>query len=55
MNITKGENFYVITEHSDKWTVKKEDGKLSVCVEVSKELCKTETELREYILTNDLF
>ncbi len=55
MKLTKGEKIYLINEYDNKWTVKTENGKLTVCVDVLKELCKTETELREYILANDLF
>ena len=55
MTIVKGDSVYLVTESSTKWTVKKDGEKLSVSFDVPKELCKTEDELREYILSNDLF
>lgn len=50
--IEKNGKDYTATEHKDKWTVKKESDKLSVSFNVSKELCKTAQELREYVLSN---
>ena len=55
MNIIKGDSVYTVTESRDKWKVSKDSGKLSLSVDVSKELCKTWDELREYVLSNDLF
>lgn len=52
MEITKGDTVYKVSENSKNWTVKKESDKLSVSFNVSKELCKTEQELREYVLSN---
>lgn len=52
MEIVKGNTVYKISESSKTWTVKKESDKLSVSFNVSKELCKTEQELREYVLSN---
>lgn len=55
MYITKNEKNYSVNEHRDKWTVKADGGKLSVAFDVSKNICKTFEELREYVLKNDLF
>lgn len=55
MFITKNGKEYAAAEYSDKWTVKADSGKLSVAFEVSKSICETFDELREYVLKNDLF
>lgn len=55
MIIEKNGTIYIATEFIDKWTVKAETGKLLVAYNVSKELCRTADELREYILQNELF
>lgn len=55
MEIIKGDNRYSIIEHSDKWSVKLERGKLGVSFSISKELCATEDELRKYVLSNEMF
>ena len=55
MDITKDGKTYTITESHNKWTVKAENGKLSVAYDVSKELCTTAEELRRYVLKSDLF
>ena len=55
MTIVKGDSVYIVTESSAKWMVKKDGEKLFVSFDVPKELCKTEGELREYVLSNDLF
>ena len=55
MDITKDGKTYTITESHNKWTVKAENGKLSVAYDVSKELCATAEELRRYVLKSDLF
>ena len=55
MYITKNGKEYSVTEYRDKWTVKSDSGKLSVAFDVSKNICKTSEELREYVLKNDLF
>lgn len=52
MEIIKGDTVYKVSENSKNWTVKKESDKLSVSFNVSKELCKTAQELREYVLSN---
>lgn len=53
MVIEKNDKAYTVTESRDKWTVKTESGKLSVAFDVSKELCSTADELREYVLNNN--
>lgn len=55
MFITKNGKEYTVTEYGNKWTVKIDNGKLSVAFEVSKSICKNSEELREYVLRNDLF
>lgn len=55
MIIEKNGKAYTVTELSDKWTVKTESGKLSVAFDVSKQICTTADELREYVLQNDMF
>lgn len=55
MVIEKGEKKYTVTEYKSKWTVSEESGKLSVAYDVSKEICGTADELRDYILKSDLF
>lgn len=52
MEIIKGNTVYKVSESSKNWMVKKESDKLSVSFNVSKELCKTEQELREFVLSN---
>ena len=52
MVIEKNGKAYTITESRDKWIVKTESGKLSVAFDVSKELCSTADELREYVSNN---
>lgn len=52
MEITKGDTVYEVSENSKNWTVRKKSEKLSISFNVSKELCKTEQELREYVLSN---
>ena len=55
MIIEKNGKIYTVTETSTKWAVKSECGKLSVSFDVSKKICKTERELKEYVLNNELF
>ena len=55
MYITKNGIEYTVTEYRDKWTVKADSGKLSVAFDVSKSICKTSEELREYVLKINLF
>ena len=53
--IEKNGKAYVVTECKDKWTVKSDCGTVSVSVNVPKNICGTENEIREYVLTEDLF
>lgn len=53
MQIEKNGKVYTVTESSTQWTVKAESGKLSVAFDVSKDLCETAVDLREYVLSND--
>ena len=53
MVIVKGDKAYTVTESRDKWTIKADSGKLSVAFDVSKDLCATADELREYVLSNN--
>ena len=55
MEILKGKSTYTVTELKGKWRVLKDSDKLSLSVDVPKELCETEGALREYVLSNDLF
>ena len=55
MIIEKNSKSYTITELSDKWTVKAENGKLSVAFDISKKICTTADELQDYVLQNDMF
>ena len=55
MVIEKNGKTYTVTEHRDKWKISAESGLLSVAYDVSKELCHTADELREYVKNNNLF
>lgn len=55
MVIEKKGNIYNITEYNTKWVVKFKSGKLSVSYDVPKNICMTADELREYIISNDMF
>lgn len=55
MIITKDDKTYAVKESAAKWTISTESGKLAVSYDVSKEICKTADELREYVLNNELF
>ena len=55
MIVEKNGKIYSVSEHSAKWVVKSNSGKLSVSYDVSKELCSTEDDLREYIQASELF
>lgn len=55
MFIVKGEKTYIITESANKWTVKTDSEKLELVFDVSKEICATENELRDYVRTNNIF
>jgi len=53
MYIEKNGKMYTVSELRDKWTVKADNGKLSVSYDISKELCSTSDELRRYVLNNN--
>lgn len=56
MEIIKNDTVYRVSENSTTWNVTKVSDKLSVSFSVSKELCRTEQELQEYVLSdNELF
>ena len=55
MVIQKGEAAYFVRESEKKWTLKKEIGKITVSYSVPKTVCSTFDDLREYVLTNDIF
>ena len=53
MVIEKNDKKYIVTECRNNWTVKTESEKLSVSFNISKDLCATENELYEYVLSNN--
>lgn len=53
MFIEKNEKLYTVTESSSKWRVRAENGKLEVSVDVPKDICATEEDLRAYVLSHD--
>ena len=55
MRIKKGDKEYTITERKSYWSVSLVSGGLTVDYQVSKDFCKTETELREYIIKDEMF
>lgn len=55
MIITKNNKVYSVEEKKTKWVVSAEDGALSVSYDVPKNNCKTPEELKEYVISNDLF
>ncbi len=55
MVIKKDGSEYTVKESPSFWTVKKEIGKVSVEVKISKDICPTIEELQAYILENDIF
>lgn len=54
MVIKKDGSEYTVKESPSFWTVKKEIGKVSVEVKISKDICPTIEELQAYILENDI-
>ncbi len=52
MEITIGKTSCSVNEQPTKWIVTRSFDKLKVSVELSKELCPTESALNEYIATN---
>lgn len=55
MDIVKNGKTYSVTECISKWAINSASGKLSVSFDVSKEICKTEDELHDYVLSNEMF
>ena len=55
MVIQKGESVYTVTESTENWTVRNENGKVFVSYDVSKALCPTFEELKQYIQSSELF
>lgn len=53
MIIEKNNKVYNVKECSDKWKISLKNGKLSVDYDISKEICSTADDLREYVLSND--
>lgn len=54
MVIKKDGSEYTVKESSSFWTVKKEIGKVSVEVKISKDICPTIEELQAYVSENDI-
>ena len=55
MIIEKNGKCYEIVEKSNCWAVTTKTGALSVTVEVDKKICKTESELKNYIYKEEIF
>lgn len=55
MKIKKSNKEYTIKERKSFWSIALSSESLSVDYQVSKELCKTEAELREYIQKEKMF
>lgn len=55
MRIEKNEKTYEVTECQKHWSVRLQSGALSATFQVSKDICKTEAELRDYIEKENMF
>lgn len=55
MIIEKNGKIYEISERSKDWSVVWKSGALSVDFKVSKDICKTAAELKEYIEKEEMF
>ena len=55
MRISKNETEYTVTERKGYWSVSLASGGLTIDYQVSKDICKTEAELQEYIEKEKLF
>lgn len=55
MNITKNNQIYKITENDNNWVAKLEYGNLQATFDIPKNMCKTFDELKEYILSSEIF
>ena len=55
INIEKNGKIYNVNECKAKWSVALNGNKLSVAIDVPKDLCETIEELENYISTSELF
>lgn len=55
MIIEKNGKMYEVSERSKHWLVVLKSGALSVDFQVSKDICETEAELKEYIKKEEMF
>lgn len=55
MIITKNDKIYNVKEFEKKWVVSTTIDKVAISFDVSKDLCKTDNDLRDYVLNNDTF
>lgn len=55
MVIEKQDKSYTVNECKNHWTLKHTVNGLSVSYKIDKDLCKTEDELCEYVLSNEMF
>lgn len=55
MVIEKQNKSYTVNECKNHWTVKHSVSGLSVSYKIEKDLCKTKDELRNYVLSNEMF
>lgn len=53
--IKKGDTVFTVLEFANKWKVNADNGRITLEYNVPKELCATFDELRDYILSNDIF
>lgn len=55
MIVEKNGKSYEVTERKKFWSVVLKSGSLTVDFQVSKDICETEAELKEYIEKEDMF
>lgn len=55
MIIEKNGKIYEVSERAKHWSVVLKSGALSVDFQVSKDICETEAELKEYIEKEEMF
>ena len=55
MEITKNGKTFHIEEKSDKWSVRREIDGVKVSYEISKKDCGSLEEVKEYIISNNVF
>lgn len=53
MLIEKYNKTYTVSEINNKWVVKSANGKVSFSVDISKDVCKTFEELKDFIKSNN--